>query len=246
MLTGIDILGVEVWSGPVDEVIKHIDDRLDNGVTTRVAFLNSNLSNLLSRQAELNERMQEFLVLNDGLGMDIARRILHGNRFVENLNGTDFTSAFLDRTRHQLRIFLLGARPEVIGQTACAISRRWPRHKVTGYHHGFLRPGGGAELTSMIVQARPDIILVGMGNPRQEQWIASNVPEVCTCGIAVGAWFDFITGIVPRAPRWMRAARLEWVFRLIIEPRRLAGRYLIGNLVFLFRVALTRLRLDGS
>jgi alpha-1,3-mannosyltransferase len=83
-----------------------------------------------------------------------------------------------------------------------------------------------------------------MGNPRQESWIAAHVPEVCPCGIAVGAWFDFFAEAVPRAPAWIRSARLEWVYRLCLEPRRLARRYLIGNVVFLSRLAAAKVRGD--
>ena len=84
----------------------------------------------------------------------------------------------------------------------------------------------------------PDIVLVGMGNPRQELWLAQNIPDVCPMGIAVGALFDFQTGKMSRAPVAMRKARLEWMYRLLQEPSRLVGRYLVGNVVFLGRVAL--------
>lgn len=79
-----------------------------------------------------------------------------------------------------------------------------------------------------------------MGNPRQEQWISRYVPKLGLCAMAVGAWFDFVSGTVPRAPLWVRQARAEWVYRLCREPRRLAGRYLVGNAVFLTRLAIAR------
>ena len=242
MLTSSNILGVRVQSGPVEDVVRHIDTRMDARTETRVAFLNAHLSNVCSGNRSLRTQLDRFLVLNDGVGVDIARRVLYGQPFAENLNGTDFVTAFMDGTQHDLRIFLLGARPDVVERAATQIGLRWSRHRVVGHHHGFLRDTDEGQLHAAIARSRPDVILVGMGNPRQERWIAQNIPALCPCGIAIGAWFDFLTGTVPRAPTWMRRARLEWLYRLGIEPQRLAGRYLIGNARFLARLGLARLR----
>jgi alpha-1,3-mannosyltransferase len=75
-----------------------------------------------------------------------------------------------------------------------------------------------------------------MGNPKQELWIARNVPYCAPCALGIGALFDFMTGEMRRAPHWVRAIRFEWVFRLILEPRRLWRRYLVGNTRFLSHV----------
>jgi exopolysaccharide biosynthesis WecB/TagA/CpsF family protein len=82
-----------------------------------------------------------------------------------------------------------------------------------------------------------DVILVGMGNPLQEFWLDEQMAATrCRLGFAVGALFDFLSDDVPRAATWIRTARLEWVHRLLCEPRRLAGRYVIGNPAFLLRI----------
>ena len=94
---------------------------------------------------------------------------------------------------------------------------------------------------------RPDILLVAMGVPRQEFWIAKNITSShCTLPIAVGALLDFLSGSVPRAPAWMRRLRLEWVFRLIVEPGRLWRRYVLGNPVFLARVVRQKLFVERA
>ncbi|WP_375461962.1 WecB/TagA/CpsF family glycosyltransferase [uncultured Enterovirga sp.] len=246
MLKSVRILGVLVHSGPASEVIAHIDDRVAQRSSTRVAFLNAHLSNLCSRNPAFQKELDGFLVLNDGVGLDIASWALHGAKFPHNLNGTDFVTSLLDRTRHDLRIFLLGTSNEVVSEAARRIEARWPRHKVVDHHHGFLDQSNEASLKDRLVQAKPDLILVGMGNLRQERWIARHVPDVCPCGVAVGAWLDFIAGAVPRAPAWVRAVRSEWVFRLCLEPRRLAGRFLVGNLVFLARLGRAKLRASAT
>jgi len=237
VLTSVDILGVRVHSGPTDDVISHIDGRMRAGPGLRVAFLNAHLSNQCARDPAMQRGLRSFLVLNDGVGVDLARRLLYGAKFRQNLNGTDFITAFLDRTTANLRIFLLGAHADVVAQAAGRLDREWPRHEVVGFHHGFLDGTDEEALAELISRTRPDLMLVGMGNPRQEQWIARHIPDVSPCAMATGAWFDFYSRSIPRAPRWVRAMRAEWVYRLCREPRRLAGRYLVGNGVFLVRLA---------
>ena len=98
-----------------------------------------------------------------------------------------------------------------------------------------------AEVIAMIKASRADIVLVAMGNPRQERWLAENLRSTgARLGFAVGALFDFASGNARRAPAWMRSARLEWLYRLTQEPRRLCGRYLVGNPLFVLRVLAQR------
>jgi exopolysaccharide biosynthesis WecB/TagA/CpsF family protein len=241
-LAEVDILGVTVSSGSRGSVVRHLDERIARGDVTRVAFLNAHLSNVLASDGGLRSDLRDFLILNDGVGVDVARYLLHGERFAENLNGTDLITAYLDSSELRLRLFLLGARDEVLERAAEAIAERWPQHEVVGRHHGYFDQTSGDRVGRMILDSQPNLLLVAMGNPRQERWIAEHVPKMCRSAIAVGAWFELVAGAVPRAPLWMRRLRSEWVFRLMIEPRRLAKRYFVGNLVFLARLGLARSR----
>ena len=82
-----------------------------------------------------------------------------------------------------------------------------------------------------------DVVLVAMGNPDQELWLRNNFGATgCRLGFAVGALFDFIVGEAQRAPVWVRTARLEWIYRLAHEPRRLWRRYVLGNPIFMLRI----------
>jgi alpha-1,3-mannosyltransferase len=232
-----EIFGVEVLSCHLDPACDLIAARIANRVPTRVAFLNANLSLLAVQRPELREALNEFVVFNDGLGVAIANRVLNGSRFPANLNGTDLVPHLLGRMRTPLRIFLLGARPETLQKAVRAICHRWPHHIVVGHAHGYLDAGQEALIPSMIRKARPEIVLVAMGNPIQELWIAQHVPRCAPCCLGVGALFDFLAGDVKRAPRWIRAIRCEWMFRLALEPRRLWRRYLIGNAKFIAYLA---------
>ena len=235
-----DIFGVEVLSCHLDLACDLIEARIANRIPTRVAFLNANLSLFAIQRPDLREALKGFLVFNDGLGVDIANRVLNGSRFPANLNGTDLVPYLLGRMRASLRIFLLGAKPETLQKAARTIQRRWPQHIVVGQAHGYHDASQEALVPDMILKARPDVVLVAMGNPKQELWIAQHVPRCAPCCLGVGALFDFLAGDVKRAPRWIRAVRCEWMFRLALEPRRLWRRYLVGNARFIAYLAAAR------
>lgn len=231
-----EILGLSVRVGTRSDIAAALAARITAGQSTRVAFLNAHLSNLCARLPHLKRDLGGFLLLNDGIGLDIASLVLHGRKFPANLNGTDFTSGLLSESGHGWRIFCLGARADVMTRASAIIARRWPQHDVVGSCDGYFDDGD--ELSRRILDLKPDLVIVGMGNPIQERWIAFNIPTICPAAVAVGAWFDFLTGAVQRAPIWVQRARCEWLFRLITEPRRLASRYLLGNPLFLYRVAI--------
>lgn len=233
-----DLLGLPVTSGLRAEVAAALAERITAQIRTRIAFVNAHLSNLCGRDPTLRNAVGDFLLLNDGIGLDLARRVLHGRAFVDNLNGTDFLPLLLDQPQHSWRIFLFGGRQDVVTNAARRFRERWPHHVIVGCADGYCDVDSVA---TRIAASRAELVLVATGNPRQEEWIAQYTPSACRCAIAVGAWFDFLTGRVPRAPLWVRRLRCEWIFRLCREPRRLAGRYTLGNAVFLGRVLTARL-----
>lgn len=230
------ILGIDVHVMTSAAAIEALDQRILLSLPTRVAFLNANLANIASKNNDLHHAMSSFFVLNDGIGVDIASLALFGERFPENLVGTDFIPQLLTHTRHNLRIALLGGQEHVLRETVKVFERRWPRHEIVFSHHGFLGPEEEDACVRNLVQAGTQLVLVGMGNPRQESWIGRNIPEACMVGIGVGALFDFLSGTVPRANPLLLRWRLEWLYRLCLEPRRMWRRYLIGNWVFLAHV----------
>jgi alpha-1,3-mannosyltransferase len=220
-----------------DEAVKLIDSRFDQREPFIVAFVNAHTLNVAATQADFRAVLQNCTVLNDGIGIDIASRILYGAPFPENLNGTDFNPNYLQRTRHRYRLFLLGANPGVAERAAIRLSELCPFHRIVGCQHGHFDPDQIAEVVANIRQSEADVVLVAMGNPKQELFLQEHLAATgCTLGIGVGALFDFLAGEVPRAKSWVQKWRLEWIFRLAQEPRRLARRYLYGNPLFLLRV----------
>lgn len=140
------------------------------------------------------------------------------------------------------RMFFLGGRPGVAAKAAEVLCDQHPG-LVVATMHGYTRTEDAGEVLDLVHSHGTDILLVGMGDPMQQQWVRENLPRlrvgaVLTCG----GLFDWVSGSNPRAPRWMIRAGLEWLWRLGIEPRRLARRYVFGNSWFVRRVAVDLVR----
>lgn len=233
-----NILGVKVacfdWGG----AFAFFENRIDEGRFMKQGWLNANNSNITEENADYRAALQDFLVLPDGVGVDIASKVAYGSKFPANLNGTDFIPGLLQHMKRPLKVALLGGGPGVAADAAQLFKQQIPRHEYRVISDGFFKP---ADLNGILAQLKdfhPDILLVAMGVPRQELFIDKHITaEHCTVASAVGALFDLHTGRVQRAPQWVRKIQMEWAHRLLQEPRRLAKRYLIGNPVFLCRVA---------
>jgi alpha-1,3-mannosyltransferase len=236
------ILGVSVAAMSRSEAVHALDGALAEGRRLHVTFANAHTLNVAARTPRLVTALRDFLVLNDGAGVDLASRIKYGRPFDENLNGTDFVPHYLGATRRALRVYLVGGRDEVVQAAARRFIELWPRHSFVGWRDGYFRDRAEIDdLCTRIRRAKADLVLVALGNPKQELWIAEHGAATgAGLLIGVGALFDFMSGRVPRAPQWVRQLRCEWVHRLLIEPRRLAGRYLAGNLAFIARVVRER------
>lgn len=231
------VLGIRVASIEWQEAVGLLRRVLSEKRFTKVSFLNAHNANIACVDPVFAEALHEFLILPDGIGVDIAAKLLYGSAFPANLNGTDFIPALLQALPQPLTVGLIGAKRANADGAAERLRALAPQHRVVVVHDGFFAAAEEPEILAAIESLRPDILLVAMGVPRQELWIVRHITERhCTVPIAVGALLDFLSGAVPRAPLWMRRIRLEWLFRLMVEPDRLWRRYIVGNPVFLARV----------
>ena len=175
----------------------------------------------------------DVFIVNDGIGLDIAALIMYGRRYQENLNGTDFSPYFLSNRDVRRKIFLFGGKPGVAEKAGIVIEREFG-HQVAGCLNGYTQMTPSA-LRDEINRSGAQIVLVAMGNPKQEEWICANMSELdATLFIGVGALFDFLSGGAQRAPRWIQQIHGEWFYRLCLEPRRLMRRYTVDIVSFLF------------
>jgi len=162
------------------------------------------------------------LAIPDGGGLLLAAR-LWGEPFREQVRGSDLTLRLLaEATARDWRVFLLGGASGVAEEAAAQLLARWPALRIVGTDAGRADAAYDAATRGAIAAAgRVDLLLVAFGAPRQEQWLARNLAQL-DVGVAlgVGGTLDFLAGRVRRAPRPIRRAGLEWLFRLIVQPWR--------------------------
>lgn len=213
------------------DLAEKIKTRMSRGNKTLLFFANTNF---IVQCRPLLHRMKndDVIIVNDGVGMDIAAKLLYKRKFMTNLNGTDFTPYFFLRHSQPLRVFLIGSKPAVLDKAAYHLVHEL-KQVVVGSCDGY-EGMQKTDLLQTINAAKPDVVLVAMGNPRQEQWILDHYQQLDTKFISgVGALFDFWAGDKPRAPEWVQELRMEWFYRLCIEPKRLMRRYTLDILIFL-------------
>lgn len=198
---------------------------------TALFFANTNF---VVKCQPLKEAMRnpDILIVNDGIGLDIASKLVHGKPFIENLNGTDFTPRFLQGISNA-RVFLFGGKPGIAQRAADALKRDY-QIQVAGVRNGYDEAKNSAELIAEINASQANVVLVAMGNPYQEQWIMAHRQQLAAPVLmGVGALLDFLAGDKSRAPALVQRLRLEWFYRLCLEPSRLLKRYTIDIAVFL-------------
>lgn len=227
----IGTLKVAVLSN--DAAIDQVTQAIRDQVPRVIAFCNAHLVNQARRAEGLTAALADALLLNDGVGVDIASRLRYGAAFPDNLNGTDFIPHLIANYDAELRLFLVGAAPGIAERAAQVLEQRYPHVRVVGIQHGYFDEQEEANLSQRIEKSRADLVIAAMGNPRQELWAARWAPRFGRPVLCAGALLDFTAGHVRRAPAWLRGMRLEWVYRLLNEPTRLADRYLRGNVSFL-------------
>jgi exopolysaccharide biosynthesis WecB/TagA/CpsF family protein len=164
-----------------------------------------------------------------------------GRPLVDNVNGTDLLPLLCAAaTRRGQKIFLIGGKPGVSLEAAVTLGRMGFEDVIAGTHHGYVKRGGKeeADAVAAINASGASIVLVGMGTPVQDIWIARIRDKIqAPVLIGVGGLFDFFAGGVSRAPAALRGAGMEWMWRLAQEPRRMWQRYLVGNFTFMARAA---------
>jgi exopolysaccharide biosynthesis WecB/TagA/CpsF family protein len=238
----VEILGVPIARLEVAAALGEVE-RLYEAGPQIVAYANAHTLNLAYSDGTYGDLLRSTgIVLGDGAGVMIAAR-LNRAPLPANLNGSDFNPRILERAAARgWPVYLLGGRPGV----ADRVAERWTREldglRVAGTSDGYFPSTRSADVAASIKSSGAGVVMVAMGNPLQERWIAEHLPATgARLGIGVGAFFDFSAGVVPRAPAWMNRAGIEWVYRLYQEPRRMWRRYVVGNPLFLARVARERL-----
>ncbi|UYW26641.1 WecB/TagA/CpsF family glycosyltransferase [Methylorubrum extorquens] len=225
-----NVCGINITNGRREDIGAIIDAENSEGRKVNLAFCNAHTAEHAFKNKAFMKALNRMLVVNDGIGIEIAARINNGRGFKENLNGTDFIPWFLGRTSMRRRIFLIGAQPHVVSRTSSVLADAFPQHRVVGVRDGYFDVRETDDLMREVERSGADTLLVALGNPRQEIFMQQVTDRTkVKLAIGVGALFDFMTGEAIRAPRLVRRMRLEWFYRLAREPARMARRYLVGT-----------------
>jgi N-acetylglucosaminyldiphosphoundecaprenol N-acetyl-beta-D-mannosaminyltransferase len=235
--TSVRILGVRVMDETMEGAIDRARSAMDSAGPSSLFFVNAHTLNLATADPTYRRLLNEAeMVFGDGTGVRWAARP-RGVEMKANVNGTDLVPALLARA-DGARCYLLGNRSEVVERAAEHVRRTYPDVAVVGCHHGFLDEEASARLVETINGLDVDLLLVGMGNPHQEQWIARHRPRLrARLCVGVGGLFNYLADEIDRAPLWMRRAGIEWMHVLRRHPWKLR-RYLLGNPLFLARMLL--------
>jgi beta-1,4-glucosyltransferase len=226
------LAGFEVKDMTSEVLIRFLRRRTIRKEKIAVGFVNHNFVTTCQNLGCKTLDRNDFILVNDGIGMQIAAFLRFGRGFRENLNGTDFVPRYLREARGHRTVYLIGSTQDVVERAAVTISAI-PDRTVVGFCDGFSIWDQEKEVIKDIAALAPDILLVGLGNPIQEQWIVENWAALNANVIfGVGALFEWMTGARRRAPVPLRRLHLEWAYRFVTEPRRLFQRYTVGIVRF--------------
>ena len=227
MADQVNILGVNVDAVTMAEAVAHVTEAMDVRANVMIATANAEMIMRATHDEELRDILNAAaLVVPDGAGTVWAARHL-GHAMPERVAGYDLAQELLRRAPAEgRRIYFFGAAPGVAEKAKEKAEQLYPGIEIVGVRNGFFSPADNAAIIAEIREARPDLLLVALGVPKQEKWIAAHLAELgVPVAIGVGGTLDVMAGVMKRAPYWMQKAKLEWLFRGLMQPKR-AGRLL--------------------
>jgi len=247
-LPPITMLGVRINRVTLPQLLAYIEQRIQQRQHALIAHVNVHALNLAYAQPWFRDVLnQSDLTFCDGFGVKWGARLLD-TEIPARITYADWTWDLADvAARRGYRLFLLGSRPGVAWRAAQRLRAANPDLCIAGVHHGYFDKTSGSPENEAVIRyinaVQPDLLILGFGMPLQERWLHANWPHLnAHVALTGGAVFDYISGELRRGPRWMTDNGFEWLARLIIEPRRLWQRYLVGNPLFLWRVLRQRMQ----
>lgn len=228
------LFGIPVAGLTMPEAVEVVDQAIAQHQRLLIGVVNAAKVVNMRRDKRLRDSvLASDVILADGFAVVAAAKVL-GRPLPERVAGIDLMYAILERGQTRgYRVFCLGATAEVLSLTERAIASRYPGIELVGRHHGYFTASDEPKIAAAIRNANADVLFVAMTSPRKEEFLAAwsaelNVP-VCH---GVGGAFDVVAGKVRRAPQSWQRVGLEWLYRVVQEPRRMWKRYLVTNSMF--------------
>jgi len=238
----IDLFGVQIDPMTMAETVFTIVEWINKKETDCKFVITPNVDHIVQVQSNValqNAYQQAALVVTDGRPVVWAANLL-GVKIPETVPGSDLVPAIFEHAQKNekpIKVFLLGAMPGVADRAKAAISQQWSVVNVVGTlspDFGFDKNDAESQKICEIVNASgAELLVLGLGAPKQELWVTKYAVNLAVeVALCVGATIDFLAGEKPRAPVWMRKSGLEWLHRMLSEPKRLAKRYVVDAIVF--------------
>jgi N-acetylglucosaminyldiphosphoundecaprenol N-acetyl-beta-D-mannosaminyltransferase len=245
----LKILSVPFAEKSMDETVCWTNERIEKSLPTFIVTANPEIVMKAKNNSSFHEVISSAdMITPDGIGIVYAAKIL-GHSLKERVAGYDMLHALLmyrENAGVSTKIFLLGSTDDVVSEAGENLAGMYGHVKVLGTHHGFFKNDSDEEsaIVELISKEKPDLLLVGLGNPRQEEFIHRFRHQLgATVMIGVGGCFDILSGRICRAPEAFRKLGLEWFYRLVCEPKRIKRQMVLP--VFAFQVLMERM-LHGS
>jgi N-acetylglucosaminyldiphosphoundecaprenol N-acetyl-beta-D-mannosaminyltransferase len=236
-----EILGVPVHQVTMEQTIHLIGNLVNSKKSHLIVTLGTEMIMAVRKKNELNEILQRAsLIVPDGGGIIWAAKRL-GKPLMKKLAGIELIEKICSISgENNWNLFFLGGRPGISEKAIQKLKQKFPSMKAVGAHHGYFNQN---EISSILKKQKIDILFAGMGFPLQEKWILENIESFkIPVGIGVGGSLDVLSGVLKRAPEWMIRSNLEWLYRLLQEPRRWKRMMTIPE----FMLIISFLSLTGS
>ena len=243
-MDSVSLLGMKVHRLSMGEALENLEQYIGEGKPHHIVTADASMVVQAGRDSELAEIVQSAdLVTPDGAGLLWASKLLR-RPILHRVSGVDLVAELARLSaRKGYRLFLLGAAPGVADAAAQNLRERFPGAQFVGTRHGFFTPADEPQIVREIVAAKPDVLLVAFGIPKQEKFISRHKEELgVPVLIGVGGSFDVYSGRVKRAPKWMQNGGLEWLFRVCQNPRKASKVMALPR----FALLVIRARLTGT
>ncbi|MCC2962428.1 WecB/TagA/CpsF family glycosyltransferase [Massilia sp. IC2-278] len=236
MTPSITMMGCRIDNLSMEETLVRIEEFIRSGQPHQHVVVNVDKLVKASRDPGLRRIVNDCALVNaDGMPVVWAARLL-GKPLKERVAGIDLFEALMRRAGEKgWRVFLLGAREEVVSAVADTYRRRYPDLAIAGWRNGYWRVDEEDQVAEQVRASGADLLFVAISSPKKEQFLGRWQAEMrIPFAMGVGGTFDVAIGRVRRAPRWMQRAGLEWFFRFLQEPRRMFRRYFIDDMAFIW------------
>lgn len=242
------ILNTYVNDLTMDETVAEVEKIVEAGIPTQHVVVNASKVNLMENDPELREIVNACPLINaDGASIVWAARVL-GVPLRERVTGIDLFLRLVELAPEKgWGVYLFGAKEEVVQRVRSIFEEKYPGIRIVGARNGYFTEEDEPEIATDMAASGADLMFVAFSSPKKERWVRKYLNRIgIPFVMGVGGSFDVVAGVTARAPAWMQRCGLEWLYRLVQEPRRLWRRYVVGNARFVALVLRYRFSRKGN